>query len=352
MDVIYDWFYRAFVLDQLRFYSWLPSVLLISIPVIIWAYISFQRKRRWRLTYPITNILSEIPRVSRVKRPSRHLAFIFRVLVVVLIILSAMRPQMGKTREEIKTHGVDIMLTLDISHSMLAEDFRPNRVEAAKDVLADFVRRNTSDRLGLVVFSGMAFTQCPVTSDTAILEEFIYQVDVGDVIESGTAIGDAIITSVARFPDEDVPSKVIILLTDGEHNILTTYDPIFAARIANRKGVRIYTIGVGSRNPTPIPDPNMPGGVMRNSYGQVVYTKLDEETLRDIASLTGGRYFRAEDEEALADIYREIEQLETHEIEQHRFVTYTEIFQNFLLAALILLGLELIARQVWGRALP
>ena len=350
MDIFYDWFYRAFVLGQFRFYNWLPSVLLVSVPIIIWTYIAFQKNRRWRLSYPITGILRDIPKVSKVQRPSRHLPFLFRLLVIALIVMAAMRPQMGKTREEIKTQGIDIMLTLDISPSMMAEDFRPNRVEAAKQVLADFVRRNVNDRMGLVVFSGMAFTQCPMTSDTLILEEFINQVQIGDVLEGGTAIGDAIITSVARFPDENVPSKVMVLTTDGEHNI-GTYDPIFASRVANRKGVRIYTIGVGGPVPVTIPDPTFPGGVLMDQ-GQIVYTKLDEETLRDVASLTGGRYFRAEDEQALADIYDEIAQLETHEIEQNRYTTYTEAFQWVLAAALILLGIEFVSRQIWGRALP
>ncbi len=350
MDAVYDWIYRAFVLGQLRFYFHLPAVLLLAVPVILWIYITFQRKRRWRISYPITGVLKRIPKVARIRRPSRHLPLILRILVLILVIFAAMRPQMGKTHEQITTHGIDIMLTLDISPSMMAEDFKPNRAEAAKVVLADFVSRNQNDRIGLVVFSGMAFTQCPLTSDTIILEEFINQVKIGDVLESGTAIGDAIVTSAARFPDEDVPSRIIILLTDGEHNV-GQYDPILAARIASRVGVRIYTIGVGSREPTPIPDPYNPRGYLMN-MGQLVYTSLDEETLRDVASLTGGRYFRAEDEETLADIYEEIALLETHEIESRKFTTYTDLFQWVLAVALVLLGFELVARFVWGRVLP
>ena len=351
MDALYDWFYRAFVLGQFRFYDWMPGVLAIAIPAIIWAYILYQRRRKWHVTYSVTGILSSLPSVSRARRPSRHLAFIFRALVLLLIIMSAMRPQMGKTREEIKTHGIDIILTLDISPSMLAEDFSPNRLEAAKVVLADFVRQNQNDRMAFVVFAGKAFTQCPMTSDTLILEEFITQTQEGDIIEAGTAIGDAMMLSVARFPDEDVPGKVMILLTDGEHN-MGSYDPEFAARVANRMGVRIYTIGVGSRGGAPIPDPNNSGGVLRLPNGQPVMTSLDEEPLRDVASLTGGRYFRAEDEEALAAIYAEIAQLETHEIESSRFTTYTDLFQYLIWAALLLMLFELLATHFWGRVLP
>jgi len=276
---------------------------------------------------------------------------IIRLFVVIFAVLSAMRPQLGQTFERSTTQGVDIMLTLDISPSMLAQDFKPNRAEAAKEVLQKFVRQNQNDRIGLVVFSGMAFTQCPLTTDTAILEEFIEQVQIGDVLQDGTAIGDAIVTSVARFPDPDVPSKVIILLTDGEHN-MPGYDPQTAARIAARMGVRIYTIGVGSTEPTPIPDPNRPGTYIRNIYNQIVYTKIDEDTLRDIANLMGGRYYRATDTNALARIYDEIGQLETHQIESRKFTTYNELFQYFLGVALILFGLELLSRFAWGRVIP
>jgi len=351
MDVFLDWLNRAFVLGQLRFYWHLPAILLLSIPLIIWLYVLFQKKHHWRINYPITSRLAKLPRVKRVRRSTRHLAFILRLLVLLLVVMASMRPQMGKTQERINTQGVDIMLTLDISPSMLAEDFQPNRAEAAKVVLAEFVRQNQNDRIGLVVFSGMAFTQCPLTTDKQILEEFISQVEIGDVLESGTAVGDAILTTVARFPDPNVPSRVMILLTDGEHNV-GRFDPETAARVANRVGVRIYTIGVGSRELTPIPDPNNSGQYMRDYFGDVVYTTLDEESLRDIAALTGGRYYRAEDEEALKEIYDEIALLETHEIESHRYTTYTDLFQWVLAAALLVLVLELVTRQVWGRVLP
>lgn len=351
MDALIDWIYRAFYADQLRLYYWMPAALLVAIPAILWAYYVFQRRRRWRIRYPVTSTVARIPQARRVGRFSRHFPVILRILVIALVILAAMRPQMGKTRERITTHGVDIMLTLDISPSMMAEDFEPNRAEAAKEVLKDFVRRNQNDRIGLVVFAGMAFTQCPLTTDTAILEEFIDQVQIGDVLQSGTAIGDAIVTATAKFPDPEVVSRVMILLTDGEHNV-GEFNPETAARIANRMGVRIYTIGVGSREGTPIPDPNAPGQYVRDYWGRLVYTSLDEETLRQVASLTGGRYYRAEDEDALARIYEEIGRLETHEIESHRYTTFTDLFQYVLGAALVMIMLEMIVRQKWGRVLP
>jgi Ca-activated chloride channel homolog len=351
MDIIIDWFTRAFLLGQLRLYYLLPAFLLLSIPAIILAYAAYQKKRRYRIWYPIASTVAQIPKVARIKRPSRHLPLIFRLLVILLVVLAAMRPQMGKTREKITTEGIDIILTLDISSSMLAEDFQPNRSEAAKEVLKEFVLQNENDRIGLVVFSGMPFTQCPLTTDTAILEEFIDQVHIGDVLQDGTAIGDAIVTSVARFPDQNVKSKIIILLTDGEHN-MGEFDPDTGARIANRTGVRIYTIGVGSREPTAIPDPNNPGEFVRDYFGRLVYTKLDEDSLRNIAQITGGRYYRAEDEDALKTIYEDIAQLETHQIESERYTTYSELFQFVLIAALVMLVFEIISRQFWGRVLP
>ena len=351
MEIIFDWLNRAFVLGQLRLYYWLPAVLLLAIPAILFAYITYQRKRQYRIWYPIASTVAQIPRVTRVKRVSRHLPLIFRLLMILLVILAAMRPQMGKTREKITTEGIDIILTLDISSSMLAEDFKPNRVDAAKEVLTEFVQQNQNDRIGLVVFAGMAFTQCPLTTDTAILEEFISQVNIGDILQDGTAIGDAIVTSAARFPDQDIKSKVIILLTDGEHN-MGEFEPDPASRIANRVGIRIYTIGVGSRDPAPIPDPNNPGNYLRDYFGRLVYTQLDEDTLRDIAQITGGRYYRAEDEDALRVIYDDIAQLETHEIESERYTTYAELFQTVLIAALVMLALEFLSRRFWGRVLP
>ncbi len=351
MESLIDWLYRAFGAGQLRFFYLLPAVLFIAIPVILWVYVAFQRKRPWRVRYPLTAALARIPHVQRIRRPARHIPIILRFLVITLVILAAMRPQMGATQEKTTTEGIDIMLTLDISPSMMAQDFDPNRAEAAKEVLAKFVRRNQNDRIGLVVFSGMAFTQCPLTTDTAILEEFIQQVEIGDVLTEGTAIGDAIVTAVARFPDPDTPSRVMILLTDGEHNV-GEFNPETAARIAARTGVRIYTIGVGGLEPAPIPDPTRPGRFYQNYLGGLIYTRLDEETLRDVARLTGGRYYRATDENALERIYEEIAALETHEIETHKYTIYSELFQYVLAVALVLMALELGARYVWGRVLP
>jgi Ca-activated chloride channel family protein len=350
MHSILDFIHNAFVAGQMRFFFHLPAVLFLAIPAIIWAYFGFQKNRRWRIKYPIGSMLGKIPAVRRLRRPSRHLPLIIRLVVISLVIVAAMRPQMGKTRETVKTQGIDIMLTLDISPSMLADDFKPTRVDAAKDVLTKFVARNQNDRMGLVVFSGMAFTQCPMTADTAILEDFISQVKVGDVLQDGTAIGDAILTAVSRFPDPNVPSRVIILTTDGENNV-GQYDPMFAAKVANRVGVKIYTIGVGSPSGMPIPDPSHPGQYLVNN-GMVMMTRLDEDSLRDIANLTGGAYFRAADENALAQIYDKIGKLEKHEIESHKYTVYSELYQYVLGAALIFLLFELGSRFIWGKVLP
>lgn len=348
---LWDLIYSSIVSGKFRFYSLLPSLFFLAIPVIIWAYFTFQHRRRWRIRYPIASVLAKVPGVKRVRRHSRHIPMVLRILALVFVILAMMRPQIGSTRETIKTQGVDIMLVLDISPSMMASDFKPNRVESAKKVLMEFVRKNRNDRLGLVVFSAMPFTQCPITSDTAILEEFIAQVQIGDITASGTAIGDAIVTAAAKFPDPDVKGKVMILTTDGENN-LGQYQPGQAARIASRLGIKIYTIGVGKVEGVPISDPHRPGDYLRDQYGQIVFTRLDEATLNDIARVTGGRYFRAEDESALEKIYDEISRLETHEIEKHQFTIYSEIYQYFLFAALIFFAVEIISRLFWGKVLP
>lgn len=237
--------------------------------------------------------------------------------------------------------GVDIILCVDVSGSMLAEDFQPNRLEAAKDVVQEFVRRIGQDnRIGLVAFARVAFTQVPLTTDFHIVQQLVKQLDTDTITMDGTAIGDAIGTAVNKFLDDDVESKVIILLTDGENN--AGIDPILAARVAHDRGVKIYTIGMGTLEGAPIPMYDQFGRKTYQRYGrQIVRTYIDEEMLKEIAQITRGRYFHADDATKLREIYNEIAQMETHRIETTEYTSYNELYGYFLIPGVLLLLLEM-----------
>jgi Ca-activated chloride channel family protein len=257
------------------------------------------------------------------------------------------RPQSGEKGEEILTEGVDIILAIDVSSSMKAEDFKPkNRLHVAKQVVADFIRGRKNDRLGMVVFAAKSFTQCPLTLDYGILLSFLDQIDIG-MIEDGTAIGMALATCVNRLRDSDAKSKVVILLTDGINN-RGEIDPITAAKTAKAMGVKIYTIGAGKRGSAlyPVDDP-----IFGRRYVRMP-VEIDEETLQEIARLTGGRYYRATDGEALANIYREIGEMEKTEIKTKEYIRYTELFWYFLLPAMVLLGAEIVLANTRFRKIP
>ena len=320
--------------------------LLILIPIIIW-YRYFRRKRNYApLVYSNTAMISKVGHGSGLW--PRYISPLLKVLAIVLIIFTLARPRLARSFEEVKTQGIDIILTLDVSGSMRAEDFKPeNRLYVAKEVIKEFVEERTNDRIGLVVFATQAFTQCPLTIDHNVLINFLEHVDFGIVEDGATAIGTAIAMSCNRLKDSPTKSKVIVLLTDGVNNA-GKIDPITAADIAATLGIKIYTIGIGKvgNAPFPIDDPFM-GRIYK-----YLPNLLDEETLTEVAEKTGGRYFRAETSEKLTEVYKEISQLETTEIKTKGFIQYKELFTPFLLSAMGLFLLEAIFSRTRYRKIP
>lgn len=279
------------------------------------------------------------------KERLRHLPFILRMLVVSLLIVGLARPQTSSSGENIYTEGIDIAMVLDISGSMLAEDLRPNRIEAAKQVAQEFIEGRPNDRIGLVIFAGESFTQCPMTLDHRVLNNLIGQVKSG-MVEDGTAIGLAIAQGVNRLKDGEAKSRVMILLTDGVNN-RGEIDPLTATQIAQTFGIRIYAIGVGTNGEAPYPV-QTPFGIRY----QNVPVDVDEKTLREVAATTGGKYFRATDNRSLREIYAEIDELEKTRIEVKAYRSYAELFYGWALAGLVGLLLEVALSRTLLRKLP
>src|SRR3989339_51962 len=306
-------------------------LLLLLAPVIVW-YV-------WKHNHLNASIrLSTVKAFSRMpnsyKYYLRHLPTIFRILAIALLIIALARPQSTDNWENITTEGIDIVIALDISGSMLAEDFKPNRLEASKTVATEFISGRPDDRMGLVVFSGESFTQCPLTTDHAVLLNLFQGIQSG-IIEDGTAIGLGLANSVSRLKDSEAKSKVVILLTDGMKN-RGENGPVSAADIAKTYGISVYTVGVGSLGTAPYPF-KTPFGIQY----QNVKVEIDEGVLQKIASMTGGKYFRATNNEKLREIYQEIDKMEKSRIDVKEINTKTEEYQRFLWIALALLLLEI-----------
>lgn len=276
----------------------------------------------------------------------RHTPFMLRCLVVALVIVAMSRPQSAEQHSNSNAEGIDIIMSLDISGSMLARDFQPDRIGAAKDLGSKFIIERPTDRIGLVVFAGESFTQSPLTTDHVSLVNLLNQIQSG-MITDGTAIGNGLATAVNRLKESDSPSKVIILLTDGVNNS-GQIDPMGAAQIAADYGIRVYTIGVGTKGVALSPTVNEWGAV---SFVQAK-VEIDEDMLTKIAETTGGQYFRATDNTSLQEIYAQINQLEKSKVEVENFVKYAEVYHLFLLAALILLMIEIISRYLFLRQIP
>jgi Ca-activated chloride channel homolog len=276
-----------------------------------------------------------------------RLLYAVRIVVILLLILALARPQSSKGDETITTEGIDSILTLDISGSMRAEDFQPNRLAAAKKVAAEFIRGRRNDRIGLVVFAGHSITQAPLTLDYDVLLGLLDKVEIGMLQEDGTAIGMALANSVNRLRTSQAESKIIILLTDGVNN-KGEIDPLTAANLANALQIKIYTIGAGTKGVARIP---VEHPIFGKQYRQVK-VDLDEETLQAVAELTGGAYFRATDEEHLAQIYEDIEQLEKSTIDVKQYKDYVELFPYLVYAGLGLLGLEIVLAHTRFRRIP
>lgn len=272
----------------------------------------------------------------------RHLPFVCRILALSFLIVAIARPRSSSEVEKIDTEGIDITFAMDVSTSMLARDFTPDRISAAKDIAIEFIAQRPTDRMAIVVFAGESYTQCPLTTDRATLINLMKEVQT-DLIEDGTAIGNGLATAVARMKDSDAKSRVVILLTDGVNN-RGEISPQTAAEIANTYGVRVYTIGVGANGTAPYPVMTPWGVELQN-----VKVEIDEELLKSIAELTGGRYFRATDNTKLAEIYSEINRMEKARTTIDSFPVYKELFPRFALMTLALLLLELIIRLLLRR---
>lgn len=309
-------------------------LLLLLLPIVGW-YIYELRKSDASVQVSDTRVLAAQPKSIRIWL--LHVPFVLRIAVITLISIALARPQLTNKWSSQSTEGIDIMMALDISGTMLAEDLRPNRLEAAKKVASDFVIARPNDQIGLVVFAGESFTQCPLTTDHAVLVNLFKSVEYG-MVEDGTAIGLGLANAVNRMKDSETKSKVIILLTDGSNN-RGDIDPQTAAEIARTYGIRVYTIGVGSYGQARVP--------VQTPIGKQYITmdnEFDETTLRSIAETTGGQYFRAKDNTSLKAIYDQIDQMEKTKLRVREFSKHTENFMPFLYAALICLLLELIIR--------
>ena len=320
--------------------------ILLVLPIMAAYYWKRERYVRPRMVFSSLSFMA-----GRAEQPSvraRHLLIILRLAAVLGLVTALARPQGESQSQVIKTHGVDIMLAIDASGSMQAEDFEPqNRLGAAKEEARKFIQGREHDRIGLVVFAGESYTQCPLTLDHDVLNDFLQGIEIG-MIEDGTAIGLAITNSTHRLRHSDALSKVIILLTDGVNNA-GEIDPITAAQLARSFGIKIYTIGAGRPGAVarfPVQDP-----VFGRRYVRIE-TALDEDTLTEIAAITGGRFFLAKDSQALSDVFQTIDSLEKSRIDATEYVEYSEHFRAFLFPALGCLGLELIFSRTRFRSLP
>jgi len=320
-------------------YLWL---LVLLLPLIVW-YIYKQKNYnpslRLSTTKPFDNIKPSFKVISR------HVLFVLRLFALALLIFILARPQSKDVWKDVSVKGIDIMLDLDVSGSMLSRDFKPDRLEAAKDVAIQFINDRPNDRIGLVIFAGEAFTQCPLTADHATLINLLKDVKTG-LLEDGTAIGEGLATAVNRLKDSKAKSKTIILLTDGVNNS-GSVDPLTAAEIAKTYGIRVYTIGVGTYGEAPYPV-QTPFGIQY----QPMKVEIDEGLLKQIAQITGGEYFRATNKKKLEEIYKKIDKLEKTKIKVKELSKKTDQYLWFGIAALLLLLVEFVLRHTIYRNIP
>jgi Ca-activated chloride channel family protein len=275
----------------------------------------------------------------------RHFPFVLRTIAIVMIVLAIARPRSSSKLDRVDSEGIDIVLAMDVSTSMLARDFSPDRINAAKDIAIQFIAQRPSDRIGIVVFASESYTQCPLTTDRATLINLMKEIQTG-LIEDGTAIGNGLATAVARLKDSNAKSRVVILLTDGVNNS-GEIPPQTAADIAKSYGIRVYTIGVGANGNAPYPVVTPWGVDIQN-----IPVQIDEDLLKKIADTTGGRYFRATDNTKLSEIYSEINKMEKARTTIDSFPVYKELFGSFGLAALICLLLELVLKWFVIKRMP
>ena len=317
-------------------------LLLLLVPLIAW-YVYRLSKAQASFKLASTNAFKGVKPGLRVYM--RHLPFLLRVASIALIIIVIARPQSVNSWEETETQGIDIVLALDVSGSMLSQDLQPDRLQAAKKVASEFITDRKNDNIGLVVFAGESFTQCPLTTDHKVLLNLLNEIEFG-IIEDGTAIGLGLATSVNRLKESESDSKVVILLTDGTNNS-GQIAPLTAADLASSYGIRVYTVGVGTTGMAPTPVQTPFGIRMQN-----MPVDIDEKTLTDIAVMTGAQYFRAQDTDGLRQVYEEIDEMEKYLINVQNVTQRKEVFLPYALVALALILMELLLRRTWLRNIP
>lgn len=323
-----------------------PALLwLLVLPLLLIVHYVYMELKGRNPHLRVSNAIPWKQKKNTVLNIVRHMPFVLRIAALSLIIIAIARPRSSSKLDKVQSEGIDIMLTMDVSTSMLARDFTPDRISAAKDIAIEFISQRPSDRMGIVVFAGESYTQCPLTTDRATLINLMKEVRT-NLLEDGTAIGNGLATAVARLKDSDAKSRVVILLTDGVNNS-GEIAPETAADIAKTYGIRVYAIGVGANGEAPYPVMT-PWGVDI----QKVKVEIDEQLLTNIANETGGRYFRATDNTKLAEIYSEIGKMEKTRTTIDSFPVYKELFLGYAVAALICLMLELLLNVFVIRRLP
>lgn len=336
-------------LDKIEFLHPDFFYLLLLIPIFIVWYILRNKRRDPAMSYSTFSGLSQIK--PSLRQQLRHILFVIRMLAFAMLVIALARPRSSERKEEVTTEGVDIVLTLDVSASMLAEDFRPNRIGAAKENAIDFIEKREHDRVGVVLFAAESFTLCPLTIDHKVANKMIDEIESGMINDNGTLLGVGLANAVARLKDSKAKSKVIILLTDGVDQRVPgklAITPLTAADIAKTYGIKVYTIGVGTRGKARYPF-KKPGGGIIYDYVDV---EIDEEVLQKISAETGAKYYRATNNEALRNIYTEIDLLEKTKIEVSRLTRYKEEFHIFALSGVALFLLELLLGLTIFRKIP
>lgn len=320
-------------------------LLLVLIPYIVW-YVMRYKSSLPSLKVPDTTKYAKVPKTFRLYL--MHVPFLLRIALICLAVCILARPQSKHSWSDTDVEGIDIMLAVDVSTSMLAQDFKPNRVEALKEIAQRFIDKRPNDNIGLTMFAGEAYTQCPLTVDHKVLMNLYNSVDCNmaarGIIEDGTAIGDGIMNAILRLKESEAKSKVIILLTDGVNNTARSISPLTAAEIAKKFGIRIYTIGIGRNGMAPYPLPT--GGTV------MLPVEIDEQTMTKISKETGGQYFRAQKNVELDQIYQEIDQMERTKFNVKLFSRRNELYQPYAIAALIVLLLEILLRTVVLKRIP
>lgn len=315
--------------------------LFLLVPILIFWYSKTNNRRSASIQISTTTAKG----LGTWKVSFRHLPFICRIICIAILITALAKPQTRNEEKNTEGEGIDIVLCIDVSGSMSAQDLTPNRLEAAKNVAIDFINRRPTDRIGIVIFSGESFTQCPLTSDKNVLVSAVQNIHFG-LLEDGTAIGSGLSTSVDRIRNSKTKTKIVILLTDGENNS-GLIDPKTAKEIAKAFGIKVYTIGVGTDGMAPQPV-QTPLGVQMQS----VKVSIDEKLMKQIAEETGGKYFRAKDNEGLSGIYETIDQLEKSKIEITTTTKFTDKFLPFAIGAAFFLLLEILLRYLVFRKFP